>query len=102
MPIAPQGLALLVCPTTRAPLRPADAALLSAVNALVDSGALRDHGGDPVAERLTEALVTEDGAYLYRHDDGVTDLLAEHRIDLAGVGLGAAQAEPAPHTEPSP
>jgi uncharacterized protein YbaR (Trm112 family) len=65
MPVDPELLEILVCPETRQPVAPADAALLTRLNAEIAAGSLRNRGGDSVREPLKEGLLREDGRILY-------------------------------------
>lgn len=79
----PQFLDMLVCPATRQPLREATEAQLSAANAAVAAGELRNRGGNAVSEPLSGALVTADGAWLYPVQQGIPILLAPEAIPAA-------------------
>ena len=82
MSVSPELLEILVCPETRQPVRPARAEELTAVNARIREGSLRNRGGDPVEGELSEALVREDGGVLYPVDDGIPVMLIEESIEL--------------------
>jgi len=75
-------LEILVCPETKQPVALADPAVLEAVNAKIRSGTLRNRGGQPVVQELTEGLVREDGRVLYPVDDGIPVMLIEESIEL--------------------
>jgi uncharacterized protein YbaR (Trm112 family) len=78
-------LDILVCPETKQPVRPADEALLSRVNAAIASGTLRNRGGQPVSEAVSEGLVREDGAILYPVRDDIPVMLIDQAIPLDPV-----------------
>ena len=59
MPVSSELLEILVCPETKQPVRPADAAVLASLNERVDAGSLRNRGGDAVSKRIEEALVRD-------------------------------------------
>jgi uncharacterized protein len=80
MMIDPEFLAMLVCPTSRQPLREATEAELSSINARIQAGAVRNRGGSPVAAVLTAGLTTTDGAWLYAVQEGIPILLAQDAI----------------------
>jgi len=84
MPVSPELLEILVCPETKQPVAPADDAILSKLNAAIEAGSQRNRGGSKVTERITEALVREDGRILYLVDDGIPVMLIEESIELEG------------------
>ncbi|MFN6146725.1 MAG: hypothetical protein ACK5AL_10235 [Planctomycetota bacterium] len=77
-------LGLLVCPSTRKPLREATAAELAAVNAAIQRSAARNRGGAVVAVPWPAALATQDGAWLYPIQDGIPILLTAEAVPAAG------------------
>jgi uncharacterized protein YbaR (Trm112 family) len=68
-------LAMLVCPSTRKPLRHATAAELAALNAAIARGGVKNRGGAELASPWAGALATTDGAWLYPIQDGIPILL---------------------------
>ena len=76
----PDFLAMLVCPTSREPLRCASDGELAALNDAIASGGVRNRGGNPVSEALEGALATSDGAWLYPVQGGIPILLAPEAI----------------------
>ena len=82
MPVDPELLSILVCPETHQPVKPADAALLSKLNARIAAGELKNRQGNPVTEPIQEALVREDGKCLYIVSDSIPIMLIDERIDL--------------------
>jgi uncharacterized protein YbaR (Trm112 family) len=76
-------LEILCCPITRRGLHNADANLLSRINAAIESGKVRNHGGVQVAEMLTAALVTPEGDLVYPVRGDVPILLEEECIHWA-------------------
>ena len=80
--IDPKLLDILVCPETKQPLRVADADLLSAVNSAIEAGSVSNRGGAPVNAPLVEALVREDGAFLYPVRDDIPIMLIDESIPL--------------------
>lgn len=83
-------LAMLACPSTRQPLRPATAAELAALNAAARSGGLCNRGGAVVAP-LAAALATADGAWFYPVEDGIPRLLVTAAIPGAPATDGAGR-----------
>lgn len=86
--IAPEFLAMLVCPATRQPLREATAAELAAVQQAVAAGTARNRAGQPVTEALDGGLVAADGSVLYPVRQGIPILLSGEAIGLAAAGRG--------------
>lgn len=82
MPVDSKILALLVCPENHQPLQTAPQDLLDQTNAQIRNGQVRTRSGAAVSEPLTEGLVRQDGACLYRVDEGIPNLLVDDRIDL--------------------
>ena len=75
-------LAILCCPVTHKGLSLAQADLLKSVNAAIEAGTLVNHDGTTVADKLTEALVTDDGKTLYPVNDGIPVLLEGESVML--------------------
>ena len=76
-------LDILVCPETKQPLRVADADLLEKLNASISAGSVSNRGGDRVTISLDEALVREDGAFLYPVRDDIPIMLIDEAIPLS-------------------
>ena len=83
MPVAPELLEILVCPETKQPVAAAPQDLVDKLNANIEAGSLRNRGGDPVEEAITEALLREDGHVLYIVDDGIPVMLVEESIEIS-------------------
>ena len=75
-------LSILCCPVTHKGLSLARADLLKSVNAAIDAGTLVNLDGTQVAEKLAEALVTDDGKTLYPINDGIPVLLESESVVL--------------------
>ena len=82
MPVSQDLLDILVCPETKQPVALAAAELLEKLNGQIESGSLRSRGGEPVTQRIEEALLREDGKILYVVDDGIPVMLIEESIEL--------------------
>jgi uncharacterized protein YbaR (Trm112 family) len=76
-------LEILCCPITRRPLARMNDELLAQINAAIAGGKVRNHGGEPLAEALTGALVTQDGDLVYPIRDDIPVLLEEECIHWA-------------------
>ena len=82
MPVSPELLEILVCPESRQPVAVAPDDLLAPLNGEIDSGTLRNRGGDPVTKPIDEGLLREDGKVFYVVDDGIPVMLIEESIEL--------------------
>ena len=82
MPVSPELLEILVCPESRQPVAVAPDDLLTRLNGEIDSGTLRNRGGDPVTKPIDEGLLREDGKVFYVIDDGIPVMLIEESIEL--------------------
>lgn len=78
--IAPNFLAMLVCPATKQPLREATAAELSGLQQAIAAGAAKNRGGAKVGEPCQGALATKDGHWFYPVQDGIPILLSAEAI----------------------
>jgi uncharacterized protein YbaR (Trm112 family) len=83
MPVSQELLEILVCPETKQPVSLAAAEVLSEINVRIDAGELRNRGGDPVSNPVSEGLLREDGKILYIVDDGIPVMLIEESIELS-------------------
>jgi hypothetical protein len=77
------------CPTTFQPLREAGGDVLSALNARIAAGGVKNAGGADVTEAVSAALLREDGKVLYpvaqpRPGVLIPRLLADEGICLDG------------------
>ncbi|MGI9311389.1 MAG: Trm112 family protein [bacterium] len=73
-------LEILVCPITKQPVSLLDPARLGRVNALIAQGALQTLDGAKIEHPLQAALITRNGATLYRIDDDIPVMLEEQSI----------------------
>lgn len=80
MPISEDLLLILCCPTTKTPVEMLGADRLSQLNAAIERGDVRYADGSPVERAVEEALVTTDGATVYRIDDSIPVMLADQAI----------------------
>jgi uncharacterized protein YbaR (Trm112 family) len=73
---------IICCPITHLPLQLMDGTLLGRLNAAIAAGGIRNQADEPVADGLTEALITRDGRLGYAVRDGIPILLEDECIDL--------------------
>ncbi len=83
-------LEILVCPVSKAPLRPLTRAERELVNRAIATGAVTTVRGSIVGTPLADGLVTRDGKVVYRLDDGIPVLLPDE-------GIGTMQIVDFPH-----
>ncbi len=84
--VDPQLLEILVCPETKATVRLADPDTLESLNRAIEGGAVVNRGGEPVADRLEEGLLREDGRVLYPVRDDIPIMLIDEAIELDQLG----------------
>jgi len=77
-------LGMLVCPTSRQPLREATAAEVETVNAGIAAGKVRNRAGSAVEKPIDAGLVPADGDVLYPVVEGIPILLSTEAIPLGG------------------
>ena len=82
--IDPELLKILCCPETHQPLTSADAALVQRLNTQIDSGQLRNRGGQPVTRKCDGGLVRKDGQFVYPVCADIPILLINEAIPLSG------------------
>lgn len=75
-------LAILVCPEDKTPVTQADAETLSALNARISAGQVKNRGGQAVTEPVSEGLVRADGKYLYPVRDDIPVMLIDEALPL--------------------
>ena len=78
-------VAILACPETHQPVRVADEATVSKVNAAIAAGSLKNRDGVAVSDRIDTGLVREDGAYLYPVRDDIPVMLIGEGIGLSDL-----------------
>jgi uncharacterized protein YbaR (Trm112 family) len=83
MPVSQELLEILVCPETKQRVSVAADDIISQLNTRIDAGDLRNRGGDPVSQPVSEGLLREDGKILYIVDDGIPVMLVEESIELS-------------------
>jgi uncharacterized protein YbaR (Trm112 family) len=75
-------LDILVCPETKADVRPADPALIDRLNQKIEQGVLKNRGGEKVSEKIDGGLVRADNQYLYPIRRDIPIMLIEEAIPL--------------------
>ena len=75
-------LEILVCPETKQPVKPADAALVARLNSDIEAGRVKNRAGEAVTEKLEGGLVRQDGKYLYAVRSGIPIMLIDEALPL--------------------
>jgi uncharacterized protein YbaR (Trm112 family) len=83
MPIDSELLDILVCPETRQPVTLAPAETITQLNTQIESGRLRNRGGERIEQPIVEGLLRADGRILYIIDDSIPIMLVDQAIDLS-------------------
>jgi uncharacterized protein len=82
--IDPDLLSILCCPETHQDVRLAEPALIDKLNAQIAAGALKNHAGQPVQEKIDAGLVRADGKFLYPVRGDIPVMLVDEAIPLTG------------------
>lgn len=78
-------LEILACPEDKTPVSLAERALVDEINKKIEAGEVKNRGGETVETQMDGGLVREDGAYLYRIEDGIPIMLIDEAIALEGI-----------------
>lgn len=73
-------LDILCCPISKQSLLPLAADRLESLNAGIVQSRIRQQDGSTPDTPLKQALISADGKYIYRIDDGIPVLLADEAI----------------------
>ncbi len=73
-------LAILVCPVTKQPLLALSQARLERLNQLIERRKLHTLDGGAIECPLQQALITQNGATIYRVEDNIPVMLEEQSI----------------------
>lgn len=83
MPISPDLLQILCCPSSKTPVELLTPSQVEQLNAAIEAGAVRYADGSAVKRALEEGLVTTDGLTVYRIDDSIPVMLVDWAIPTA-------------------
>ena len=75
-------LDILACPEDKTPVSLAGQALVDDLNKRIEAGEMKNRAGEMVENKMDGGLVREDGAYLYRIEDGIPIRLIDEAIAL--------------------
>lgn len=78
-------LDILVCPTTRLPLRVLTPPEIATLNRAIGAGQVSNHAGTQITTGLADGLLTRDGKTIYRIEDDIPVMLASEAIATAQV-----------------
>jgi len=83
--ISGKCLSTLCCPETKQGLSAADASLVKKINEKIMRHEISTRGGDGIARKIDGGLVRADRQYLYPVRGGISILLIDEAIPLAGL-----------------
>lgn len=83
-------LDILCCPIGRHTLLPLPSERLAALNAGIRQSRIRQQDGKIPEQPVRDALLSADGKWIYRIDDGIPVLLADEAIAAAQLDQTAA------------
>ena len=75
-------LDILACPEDKTPVSLAGQPLVDDLNKKIEAGEIKNRVGEMVENKMDGGLVREDGAYLYRIEDGIPIMLIDEAIAL--------------------
>ena len=78
-------LDILACPEDKTPVSLAEQSLVDKINKKIEAGEVKNRGGETVETQMDGGLVREDGACLYRIEDGIPIMLIDEAIALEGL-----------------
>jgi uncharacterized protein YbaR (Trm112 family) len=87
MAISKDLVDVLCCPVTKERVRLANAEELQGLNAAIKAGTLTHMDGSKVEETLEEALITNDGARIYKIIEGIPIMLKDKAIPAGELSV---------------
>ena len=75
-------LDILACHEDKTPVSLAGQALVDDLNKRIEAGEMKNRAGEMGENKMDGGLVREDGAYLYRIEDGIPIMLIDEGIAL--------------------
>ena len=82
--IDPELLKILCCPETKQDVAVADSSLIEKLNQKIESGQLKNRGGEAVDEKIDGGLIRSDQKYLYPIRDDIPIMLIAEGVSLEG------------------
>ena len=83
MPVSKDLVDILCCPVTKVPVRLMSPDELAKLNGAIVAGQVSHDDGSKVEEVLEEALITEDGAKIYKVKESIPIMLKDQAIAAA-------------------
>ncbi|MBN1423292.1 laccase domain-containing protein [Candidatus Fermentibacteria bacterium] len=87
MNVDPELVSILACPETKEPVELAPHDLVTTLNEMIRAGAVKNRGGEPVAEPVDGGLIREDRRFLYPIREDIPIMLIDEAIELPPLGL---------------
>lgn len=78
-------LSILCCPETKQDLSVADEGLVARINQLIESGSLKNRGGQKVTQKIDAGLVRSDRQYLYPVREDIPVMLIDEAVPLSNL-----------------
>ncbi len=83
--VDPQLLEILCCPETKEDVALEQGELIEKINARIDTGELKNRGGETVKEKMEAGLMRADRKYLYPIRDDIPIMLIDEAIPMEGL-----------------
>ena len=85
--VDPDLLKILVCPEDKTSLELVEGETIERLNALRESGELKNRSGDAVEEAFEAGLLRQDGKFLYMIQQDIPIMLIDEAIPMEGLKL---------------
>jgi uncharacterized protein YbaR (Trm112 family) len=85
--VDPDLLSILVCPENKTSLELVEGETIERLNALRESGELKNRSGHDIEEAFEAGLLREDGKYLYMIQQDIPIMLIDEAIPMEGLAL---------------
>jgi uncharacterized protein YbaR (Trm112 family) len=78
-------LDMLCCPETKQDVSLADAGLVETLNRKIETGGIKNRGGEILKEKLDSGLIRADRKFLYPVREDIPIMLIDEAIPLVGL-----------------
>ena len=85
MPVDSKLLEILRCPVTKQPLSVLAEEKIAQINEQISAGQVQYADGSNVEKELEEALITENGRFIYRVDNDIPIMLQDFSIPMSEI-----------------